>query len=254
MRVVALLLVVLVCGTACAEDAASPYRDWAVGVIAADWRSSRGVPVEAFDNARRDAAAAYVKAGFAPENLVQLSLRPRRPGDDGSVVDQRTAVEAFKAAAAGATGGCLLHLTSHGDPSGIEFGPKGRMRPAGLARLLDEACGRRPTVVVVSACFSGVFVPALAAPNRMILTAARPDRSSFGCGESDRYPFFDQCVIESLPAAHDFVDLGRRAKTCVTRLETAGKLSPPSEPQTSIGADMQIELPLMPFRRAAPAG
>ena len=62
--------------------------------------------------------------------------------------------------------------------------------------------------MIISACFSGVFVPALAGPNRMVLTAARPDRSSFGCGEADKYPYFDQCVLESMPHAADFAALG----------------------------------------------
>lgn len=254
MRILAALLVALTFGPACAEAPASPYADWAVGVIAADWRAGDGRPIEAFDNARRDVAAAYAAVGFAPQNIVQRSLRPSRPGDDDTVVDARTALGAFRALAARARGGCLLHLTSHGDPSGVVFGPDARLRPSGLARLLEDVCGARPTVVVVSACYSGVFVPELAASNRMILTAARPDRSSFGCGESDRYPFFDQCVIENLPRSRDFLDLGRRAKGCVAALETAGKLAPPSEPQTSVGAEMQALLPLTPFRRSPPAG
>ena len=63
-------------------------------------------------------------------------------------------------------------------------------------------------IVVISACFSGVFVPALAGDQRMILTAARPDRTSFGCGESDKYPYFDDCFLSSAPQARDFLDLG----------------------------------------------
>ena len=52
-------------------------------------------------------------------------------------------------------------------------------------------CQARPTVVVISACYSGIFVDGLAAPNRMIMTAARRDRSSFGCSEDATYPYFD---------------------------------------------------------------
>lgn len=254
MRALGALILLLAVAPACAAEP-QPFQDWAVAVIAADWRSSDGKPIDAFDNARRDVGAAYVAAGFAPQNLRQYSLRPPRPGDDPSVVvADGTVFDGVKAVAAQATGGCLVHLTSHGEPSGIVFGPDRRLSPRGLDRLLDDACGARPTVVVVSACYSGVFVPALAAPNRMVLTAARPDRSSFGCGENDRYPFFDQCVIENLPEARDFLDLGRRARTCVWRLETEQKLKPPSEPQVFVGSEMQVLLPLAPFRRAAPAG
>ena len=98
--------------------------------------------------------------------------------------------------------GCLIYFTSHGTPDGAVVGER-LLTPVGAARMIGDACGERPTVVVMSACFSGVFVPALAGPNRMVLTAARPDRSSFGCGETDRYPYFDACLLESMPNARD---------------------------------------------------
>ncbi len=81
-------------------------------------------------------------------------------------------------------------------------------------------------MVVISACYSGVFVPILAGSNRMVLTAARPDRTSFGCGEADRYPYFDQCVLESMPAAPDFAALGRAAQRCVATREQAETADP----------------------------
>ena len=56
------------------------------------------------------------------------------------------------------------------------------LRPPELARALDAGCGQVPTVAVVSACYSGVFAaPPMTAPNRIVLTAARADRPSFGC-------------------------------------------------------------------------
>jgi hypothetical protein len=90
-------------------------------------------------------------------------------------------------------------------------------------------------VVVISACFSGVFTSALARKNRLVLTAARSDRSSFGCGESDKYPFFDGCVLESLPQSVDFLGLAARTRACVARREREEEMSPPSDPQISAG-------------------
>jgi hypothetical protein len=110
--------------------------------------------------------------------------------------------------------------------------------------MLDETCGQRPTIVVISACFSGVFVPAVAAPNRMVLTAARPDRSSFGCGEADRYPYFDDCFLRSFHTASDFAELGRAVQACVRRREIETGMSPASEPQLWIGAALRPLLPL----------
>ncbi|MFN3354171.1 MAG: C13 family peptidase, partial [Brevundimonas sp.] len=119
--------------------------------------------------------------------------------------------------------------------------------PTEAAVLMRAACGSRPTVAVVSACYSGVFIGALSGPNRMVMTAARPDRNSFGCGEDDVYPFFDACVIESLPVASDFIDLANRVRACVSRREAEEGAAPPSEPQVRIGRDMQLLLPLVRF-------
>jgi len=121
------------------------------------------------------------------------------------------------------------------------------MAPTVLDQLLDSWCGTRPTVVVVSACFSGVFVPALAQSNRMIMTAARRDRSSFGCSEDDTHPYFDACVLESLDEAVDFLALSQRTTGCVNRREREEGLRPPSEPQTYVGAQLQSLLPFLRF-------
>ncbi len=119
--------------------------------------------------------------------------------------------------------------------------------PELMDQMISDACGKRPTIVIISACFSGVFVPALADPHRMILTAARPDRSSFGCSESDKYPYFDTCMLESLPQAHDFVALAPKVQACVADREQQIGASPPSEPQVFVGAQLRFVLPLMAF-------
>jgi hypothetical protein len=117
------------------------------------------------------------------------------------------------------------------------------LEPQQLARMLDNSCASRPTIVVLSACFSGVFVPALRAPNRLILTAAREDRTSFGCGQTDKYPYFDQCVLSVWPFADSFAALGRAAQVCVAAREKKEHVGPPSEPQMWIGADAAAEIP-----------
>ena len=117
------------------------------------------------------------------------------------------------------------------------------LTPRLLARIIDGSCGNRPTVVVVSACFSGAFVPALAGKNRLILTAARRDRSSFGCGQTDKYPYFDECVLSVWPHVSDFVALGRAARTCVATREKEEHVGPPSEPQLRVGANIAAALP-----------
>jgi hypothetical protein len=238
----ALIVALLVASPGAAQ---SRFDGWAAAVVAADWRTSRGQPIEAFDNARRDLTAAFLQAGFARDALVDRSLRP----DRGERTTAEAAVVDIERITSAHTRGCLLYFTSHGSPGGIVFGPNALISPDLMANLVREWCGARPAVVVVSACFSGVFVDALAAPNRMVLTAAARDRASFGCSEEATYPYFDGCILESLPGATDFIALANAARACVARREAEEGLTPASNPQLFIGAEMQLLLPTLRFRR-----
>ncbi|NEX92860.1 C13 family peptidase [Caulobacter sp. 17J65-9] len=231
--------------TALAADSGGPFRDWAAVVIAGDWRAHEGQSTEAFENVRRDVGAALLKAGFSAENLREYSLRP----SNSPVTTPDQVAAGFAETARKATGGCLFYISSHGSPAGAVYGPNDTLTPKTLNRMLTEACGSRPTVAIISACFSGVFVPPLSGPNRMVLTAARADRSSFGCGEKDRYPFFDACVLESLPKSADFMILAQAVKACVVQREDEQDMAPPSEPQTFVGGELRMMLPLMRFDR-----
>jgi hypothetical protein len=119
--------------------------------------------------------------------------------------------------------------------------------------MLNNSCADRPTVVIISACFSGVFVKPLQGPNRMVLTAARPDRTSFGCGATNKYPYFDECVLSVWPSAGDFPGLGRSAQECVAAREQKEHLAPASEPQLSIGDLAARQLPAWDATKVASA-
>lgn len=224
---------------ACATTSSSQTSDgaldgWAASIVAADWTTSRGTPIQAFDNARRDLVAGFQDVGFARSDMVDFTLRPDVP--DPTSADQ--ALAAIGQNAEQATRGCFLYFTSHGSPRGIVFGPNRLMSPDEMARRVDGWCGTRPTVVIVSACFSGVFTDRLAAPNRMIMSAARRDRSSFGCSEDATYPYFDGCVLESLPTSPNFLALADQTALCVSRREREEGLRPASQPQTVVGVDI----------------
>lgn len=245
-----LIGLVLTAAASCAEaqnpaEAApvSRFNGWTGAVIAADWRTSGGDPISAFDNARRDLTAGFLDAGFERAAFYDATLRP----DVADPVNARDALESIASLAREKTRGCLLYFTSHGSPEGLVFGPDAQLSPTAMATLVRNLCQTRPTVVIVSACYSGIFVDALASPDRMVMTAARRDRNSFGCGEGTTYPYFDGCVIESLPNARDFIALAQTTKACVVRRETEEGLSPASEPQVRIGANMQLLLPTLRF-------
>ena len=170
-----LMLTVLLAGAgpACAQDPAGRFDGWATAVIAADWRDGGGQPIQAFDNARRDVARGLIEAGLPRDSLVDYSLRP----DAAEPVTVAQALRGVAEATGRATRGCLLYFTSHGSPDGMVFGPDGELTPAAMAQLVRQWCGARPTVVIVSACYSGIFINALEAPNRMVLTAASARKS-----------------------------------------------------------------------------
>ena len=194
-------------------SAGGVFSNWAGIVVAGDWHAHSGEPSEVFDNARRDLTKAFINAGFSPANISQFSVRPER----------------YPAEAP------------------LKSGPE--QVTSRLTELTQKAtCGVRPTVVVVSSCFSGVFVPALEGPNRMVLTAARPDRTSFGCGQADRYTYFDGCFLQSMSQTHDFTALALATRACVAKLEADTHVSPASEPQIVIGPQLRAMLPLYAFQ------
>ena len=224
----------------------SRFAGWTSVIVAADWRDGANRPIQAFDNARRDLVRGFLAAGFSRANMVDYSLRP----DVAQPTSASAVLDGLNAAATRGTAGCLLYFTSHGAPNAMVFGEAPRMTPDMLANIVRAACGTRPTVVIVSACYSGIFVNALAAPNRMVLTASSRERPSFGCGADETYPWFDGCILETLPTATDFLALAAGTRACVARKETERGVAQASEPQLFVGADMQLRLPTLRFSRS----
>jgi hypothetical protein len=235
-------LVAFVLAGASPSQAAGNFADWGAIVVAGDFHAHDGSEAEIFDNARRDISAQLQRIGFAQDNVVQFSVRPEKYAPLPQHSDPQTISNALWDLSNRTSAGCLIYFTSHGAQGGVLVGDV-MLTPGSMATMVGNACGDRPTVVVVSACFSGVFVPALAAPNRLIFTAARPDRTSFGCGQTFKYTFFDECMLQEFPASHDFPGLAALVTACVAAREKKEKMSPPSEPQLSIGANVAAALP-----------
>ncbi len=222
---------------------AAPFSDWAAVVVAGDSYSHEGARTAVFDNGRSAITHGLLGIGFAPDHIAQFSDRPKKFSDGHPALSTpRNIARGLSQMASEARGGCLAYLTSHGDDHGIGIGDA-LLSPTGLAKMIDQSCHGRPAVVIVSACYSGVFIPKLKAADRIVLTAAAPDRSSFGCGESDHYTFFDACVVESLPLARDFPDLGKRAIACVAAREKKEEVDLPSHPQLAVGAKAETVIP-----------
>ncbi len=229
-----------------------PFTDWAAIIIAGDWHAHSGAPSMVFDNARRALARKFIAMGFEPANIRQFSAAAHDfPYDNVQQSAESPITQGLSEVTARARGGCLLYFTSHGTQEGLVIGER-VVGPAPLAAKINQFCGDRPTVVIVSACFSGVFVPMLQGPHRIVFTAARWDRTSFGCGEENQYTFFDNCMLTGLDQAGSFPVLADKVKACVSAREfamneeetkaaaTKGPVQPalPSEPQFVMDTSM----------------
>lgn len=140
----------------------------------------------------------------------------------------------------------LLYLTMHGTPEhelALYFPPlvDDLLTPDDLARILDRA-GIRNRVIVISACYSGGFIRRLTGDGTLLMTAARSDRPSFGCGDDDTATFFGRAwLAEGLNRSTDFVEAFRHAEGRIEGWERAQEYEA-SHPQLSEGARIKAKL------------
>lgn len=155
----------------------------------------------------------------------------------------------------------ILYATSHGTPYGIVYNDGdegyGAISPVRLARLLDSF-GIRRRLLIVSACYSGVFVPVLSGPQTAIVSAAASDRSSFGCVAENDWTFFGDALINrALRKPQPLGPAVNEALGLIAGWERQGNLKP-SLPQQSMGDNVKRWLaPLearMPRMETQPIG
>ncbi len=212
---------------------AAPRSPWQAVLVAGDDEQ----PV--FDNAVR-AVADYLERHGMPAAAI------RRFGAGAEPEDRRIEPATLSRLLRGIAdmpvrpgGGCFVFITSHGERGrGIYLAYADEiLRPAALARALSGNCAAVPTVVVVSGCYSGGFAaPPMAAPNRIVMTAAREDRPSFGCQAGRVYTVFDACFLKALRARR-WRAVFAATSACVARRERAMAVLP-SQPQASFGAQV----------------
>ena len=97
-------------------------------------------------------------------------------------------------------------------------------------------------VMIVNACYSGGFIPPLKNPDTMVITAARADRSSFGCGEQSELTWFGHAfLVDALNKTDDFREAFKLAKAQVAAWEKRDNYEP-SDPQISAGDGITAQL------------
>jgi hypothetical protein len=142
----------------------------------------------------------------------------------------------------------FLILTSHGSPDGLAI-KAGRLTqmltPSHLADMLAKT-GVRYKVVVISACYSGVFIPRLANPDVLVITAADANHPSFGCEDKAKWTYFGDAFFNvALRKAGSLQDAFLDARSLVRKRELRQHFEP-SNPLMAGGANLQSFLAARP--------
>ncbi len=134
----------------------------------------------------------------------------------------------------------VLVLTSHGAPEGIGLvaGRDARLvTPRDVRTLLDRTRAQN-RVLIVSACYSGVFARELADARTLVITAAAADKPSFGCRDGATWTYFGDAFFNKALRGERRLDIAfERARGLVTQRERREGFDP-SNPQIAGGSQV----------------
>jgi hypothetical protein len=148
----------------------------------------------------------------------------------------------------------LLVMTSHGVPTGFGLRLPSQLvvelTPREVATALDNE-GIKNRVVIVSACYAGIFVPPLANDNTIVLTAADATHTSFGCAPERDWTYFgDAFFRQSLRPGRDLQHAFDNARVLIQGWELMDHVQP-SNPQGHFGPALVTKL--APFFQTPPS-
>ena len=134
----------------------------------------------------------------------------------------------------------FLFVTSHGstEPPYISIDNAGLDLTQLTPERLKTALAATPIkwkVIVVSACYSGGFIPALRDDHTLVITASSADRNSFGCSDHNNMTDFGRAYfVEALNATRSLTVAFDLASKRIVEREKAEGLTP-SQPQMVMG-------------------
>jgi hypothetical protein len=143
----------------------------------------------------------------------------------------------------------VVLMSTHGNENVLAVNFNNNVLPAVSPKTLNEwlvDLRGKPTILVLSACYSGSFLPAVAGPSRIVLTAAAKNRASFGCNfHSDNTYFIDALFNQKELPNFSIEQAFEQAKITIDVKEKEKKLAP-SLPQVfvGVGAKSWSNLPL----------
>lgn len=131
----------------------------------------------------------------------------------------------------------VLFMTSHGEKTGFALelpGGVAELTPQQVASTLDGA-GIKNRIVIVSACFSGIFVPLLKNGDTIVITASDANNTSFGCAPERDWTYFgDAFFHQSLHPGTDLESAFNQARILIQGWELMDH-APSSNPQGAFG-------------------
>lgn len=140
----------------------------------------------------------------------------------------------------------FLYLSAHGDHEHRLSASQpplalAQLTPTALARMLQRTAVKW-RVIVVSACYAGGFIEPLRDQNTVVIAAAAPDRTSFGCEQGREFTYFGEAYFrEALAKTRSFIGAFETARDIVARREAREQLEP-SLPQMWAGAAIRERL------------
>jgi hypothetical protein len=139
----------------------------------------------------------------------------------------------------------VLMLTSHGSRDNLVVSngtvPLLQLGPADLRQALDES-GIKWRVIVISACYSGIFVDPLKTAGTLIATASDAGHTSFGCADDRDLTYFGEAFLkDSVPTTTSLEAAFKKAAELVQHREAAEHLEH-SNPQLYIGPAIRQKL------------
>jgi len=139
----------------------------------------------------------------------------------------------------------VLMVTSHGSRESLVVSngtvPLLQLSPADLRQALDES-GIKWRVIIISACYSGIFVEPLKTDGTLIATASDAGHTSFGCADDRDLTYFGEAFLkDSVPTTTSLEAAFKKAVELIQHHEAAEHLEH-SNPQLYIGPTIRQKL------------
>jgi hypothetical protein len=232
-------------------------EDWKVLLVAGSY-TDEDQEILNWDRAMEGMQDWLLVQGVLPQNIRILTSTPTRIGRDqrGTEVqpaEVRFIEESLVSLDINEGEPVMIYISSHGGKNlGIWFERRREyLSSNNLHRYLETYLPQNPAVILLSACYSGQFIQgevsgedhytrdadSLVQDHRIILTAARNDRSSFGCGAGSKMPVWDAGLMEALAEAgpeSSWRKLAQRVKDYVKSQEQGYEEDSRSYPQASV--------------------